>query len=80
MWDFEVWYVKARQDELRQQAATYTAARSNQTHRPKQWQRWLLRLEELLAPWRLRAPALRLARLAPVVVRVGQQKHRGRNV
>jgi len=80
MLDFEVWYAKTRQDEFRQQAAAYTAARRNKMHRPQWWQRWLLRLDELLAVWRLRAPALPTTHLAPAVVRVAQQKHGGSNI
>jgi hypothetical protein len=80
MLDFEVWYAKARQDELWQQVAACTAAYRDKGHRPPQRHRWLLRLNEFLAAWGLRAPALLTPRLAPAVVRGAQQKHGGSNV
>ena len=80
MLDFEVWYVKMRQDEIRQQAAAYRAVRRDTGHRPQRRPRWLRRLSEFLAGWGLRVPALRAARLAPAVVRTGQQQHGGRNL
>ena len=78
--DFEVWYVKTRQDEIRRQAAASTAARRYTMHRPQRRQRWLLRLGEFLAAWGLRLPALPTTRLAPAVVRRVQQKHGGSNL
>lgn len=74
--DFEVWYVKTRQDEIRRQVAASTAARRDTRPRPQR-RRWLRRLGEFLAAWRLRLPALSSTRLAPASVRGAQQKHGG---
>lgn len=78
--DFEVWYVKTRQDEIRRQAAAYRAAPRDKRHRPPRRHRWLRRLGELLAAWGLRVPAFPTTRLAPAVVRIARQKHGGHNV
>jgi len=78
--DFEMWYVKTRQDELRRQAAAYTAARRDKRPRPPRRHRWLRRLGKFLVAWGLRLPALSTTRLAPAVVRRAQQTHGGRNV
>ncbi len=80
MWDFEVWYVKTRQDELRRQVAACMAAQGDKEHRPPWHHRWLRRLGEFLTAWGLWAPALRTPRLAPVAVRRAQQKQGGSNV
>lgn len=78
--DFEVWYVKTRQDEIRQQAAVYRTVRRDTEHRPQRRQRWLQRLGAFLAGWGLLVPALPTTRLVPAVVRVAQQKHGGSNL
>jgi hypothetical protein len=80
MWDFELWYVKTRQDELRQQVAACMAAPRNTGHRPPRRHHWLQRLHEFLAHWGLRLPARPTTHLAPAVVRVAPQKHGGSNV
>ena len=80
MWDVELWYVKARQEEIWQQVAACTAAQRHQGHRPLRRHHWLQRLNEFLAHWGLRLPALPTTRLAPAVVRVGPQKHGEHNV
>ncbi len=80
MLDFEVWYVKARQDELRRQVAACMAAQRDKGHRPPWHHRWLQRLNEFLATWGLRIPALPKARLAPAMLRTAPQKHGGSNV
>ncbi len=80
MLDFDLWYVKTRQDELWRQVAACTAAQRDKGHRPPRRHHWLRRLHEFLANWGLRLPALPTTRLAPAVVRVAPQKHGGRNV
>ena len=80
MLDVELWYIKARQDELWQQVATYTAAQRAKEPRPPRRRHWLRRLNEFLTHWGLRLPALPTARLAPAVVRVGPQKHGEHNI
>lgn len=80
MTDFELWYVKTRQDEIRQQAALYRAAQRDPGHRTPRRHRWLRRLGAFLATWGLRRPALPTTRLAPAVVRAAQKQHGGSNV
>jgi len=80
MWDFELWYAKTRQDELRRQVAAYTAAPRHKGYRPPRRHHWLQHLNEFLTNWGLRLPALPTTRLVPAVVRVAPQKHGGSNV
>jgi len=78
--DFEVWYVKTRQDEIRRQAAMYRATPRTTGPRPQQRHHWLQRLSARLAAWGLRVPAWPTTRLIPAVVRVARQKHGGSNL